>query len=76
MSSLMTKLGIDRLSEAERTQLLDELLDSFAGDREPPPMSEALKQELDRRIAYLDAHPEAGSPWEEVKARILARLGK
>ena len=73
MTSLMTSLGIDRLSEAEQVQLAEEILESVA-DREPPPLSEALRRELDRRLAYSDANPGAGSPWEEVKARILARL--
>jgi len=76
MSTLMTTLGIDRLSEAEQVQLAEEILDSLGADREPPPISDAVRRELDRRIAYLDANPNAGAPWAEVKARILARLGK
>jgi putative addiction module component (TIGR02574 family) len=76
MSSLMSSLGVDRLSEAEQVQLAEEILESLGADREPPPISEATMRELDRRVAYLDAHPDAGSPWEEVKARILARLSK
>ncbi len=40
-----------------------------------PELSEALWRELERRIAFSDAHSEAGTPWEVVKARVLARLG-
>ena len=76
MSSLMRSLGVDRLSEAEQVQLAEEILDSLGEDREPPPLSDALRQELDRRIAFLDANPDAVTPWAEVKARILARLKK
>ena len=43
-------------------------------DRDLPPLSEALRCELDRRVALLDANPDAVTPWADVKARILARL--
>jgi len=74
MSSLMKTLGVDRLNPAERAQLAEELLDSLDESREIPPLSEAQRQELDRRLAILDGNPAALSPWEEVQARILARL--
>jgi putative addiction module component (TIGR02574 family) len=74
MSSLINSLGIDRLSHDERLQLVDEILDTLDGDHEPPPLTELKRQELDRRIALLDANPSAVSTWEEVEARILARL--
>jgi putative addiction module component (TIGR02574 family) len=74
MSSLMASLGIDRMSPAERIQLVGELLDSLERDAEPPRLTEAQKQELDRRLAALDANPGAVSSWEEVEARVLARL--
>jgi putative addiction module component (TIGR02574 family) len=73
MSSLMISLGIDRLSHDERLQLVDEILDTLNGDHEPPPLTEAKRQELDRRLALLDANPSAVSTWEEVEARILQR---
>jgi putative addiction module component (TIGR02574 family) len=53
---------------------MDEIPEDLKGDRDPPPISEATRRELDRRIALLDANSEAGTPWEEVKRRILARL--
>jgi putative addiction module component (TIGR02574 family) len=74
MSSLMRSLGVDRLSEAEQVQLAEEIFESLGEDREPPPMSDALRQELDRRVALLDANPNAVSTWDEVKGRVLARL--
>jgi putative addiction module component (TIGR02574 family) len=74
MPSLMESLGVDRLSDPERLQLVEEILDSLDDSREPPPLSEELRLELERRIAYLDANPGAVTPWEEVKARILAKL--
>jgi putative addiction module component (TIGR02574 family) len=75
MSSLMISLGIDRLSHDERLQLVDEILDTLNGDHESPPLTEPQRQELDRRLALLDANPSAVSTWEEVEARILTRCG-
>jgi putative addiction module component (TIGR02574 family) len=74
MPSLFNFLGIDRLSPAERVQLVGEILDSLDADREPPPLTEAQRQELDRRLAILEANPDGASAWEEVEARVLARL--
>lgn len=74
MASLITALGIDRLSEAERLLLVEEILESLDGDRPPPPLTEAQRRELERRLAALEANPEAGSPWKEVEARVLAKL--
>jgi len=76
MPSLMSALGIDRLSTAERFQLVQELWDSIASEAEQMPLSESQKQELDRRLAALEANPERVVAWEEVEARIMARLGK
>jgi putative addiction module component (TIGR02574 family) len=74
MASLMTSLGIDRLSPQERLQLIGEILDSFDNDREVPQLTEAQRQELDRRLAALEADPTGVIPWEEAEARVLARL--
>jgi putative addiction module component (TIGR02574 family) len=74
MSSLMSSLGIDRLSVPDRTQLVEEILDSLDCEREPPALTEAQRRELDRRLAALEAEPTALSPWEGVETRVLARL--
>jgi putative addiction module component (TIGR02574 family) len=74
MSSLMTALGIDRLTSAERMQLVEELLDSLDSDRESLPLTEVQRQEIVRRLSALDADLTAVSPWEAVQARVLARL--
>jgi len=74
MSSLITALGIDRLSAGERLQLAEEIWDSLEAELPEFPLSDAQKQELDRRIAALEANPDAVVPWEEVEARALARF--
>jgi len=69
----------EKLSAEERAELVYFLLQSLeseenGAEREPPPLTEAQKRELQRRIAALDANPDAVSPWEEVEARVLGRL--
>ncbi len=74
MSSLITALGIDRLSAGERLQLVQEIWDSLEAEVAVLPLSEAQKQELDRRVAALDANPHAVVSWEDVEERALARF--
>lgn len=74
MSSLLNAYGLDGLSVEQRLQLLQELCESLEPEAERLPLTEAQRQELDRRLAALDANPDAVVPWEEVEARALARL--
>ena len=66
---------IFKLTAAERLELVEELWDSIAAEREnePFPLSEAQREELDRRLRELDEHPERARPWEEVRERLWAR---
>ena len=36
-------------------------------------LSDAQKQDLQRRLAAYEANPKAGSTWEEVKARLSGK---
>jgi putative addiction module component (TIGR02574 family) len=74
MPSLMTDLGIDRMSPGDRVQLVQEIWDSIADETEAAPLTEAQCQEVDRRWAVHLANPQAAIPWEQVEAEILARL--
>ena len=76
MPSLLSTLGIDRLSVSERIQLVQEIWDSLVPSAEELPLTEAQRQELDRRLAALQADPDNVIPWEEVEARALARFQK
>jgi putative addiction module component (TIGR02574 family) len=76
MSSLLSSLGIDRLSVVERIQLVQEIWDSLVPDAEQLPITEAQRLELDRRLAALEANPDDVVSWEEVEARALARFRK
>ena len=74
MSSTLHSLGIDRLSVAERFALLQEIWDSIAAEVEQLPLTEAQRQEIDRRLADHRSNPRVAIPWEHVEAEALARL--
>ncbi len=60
-----------KLPLAERIRLVELIWDSIAAVPEAVPISDELAAELDRRLAEFEADPEGGSPWEEVRTRIL-----
>jgi putative addiction module component (TIGR02574 family) len=76
MSPTLKSLGLDRLTMTERLALVDELWDSIAADVERSPLTEAQRQEVDRRLAAHRANPSAAVSWEQVEAEALARLRK
>lgn len=70
MSASMKAHGLDRLSLAERILLVEELWDSIAASSEAVTLTDAHKEDLQRRLDAYRENPKAGSPWEEVKARL------
>jgi putative addiction module component (TIGR02574 family) len=73
MSTVLNSLGLDRLPRADRLVLVQELWDSIVAEG-PPPLTNAQRQEIERRVAEDDANPDDVIPWEQVKARTAARL--
>lgn len=69
MSPIFHQLGIDRLSQEERLQLLGEIWESL-GPINQMDIPESHRQELDSRLANADADPSAAKPWEEVRKRL------
>jgi putative addiction module component (TIGR02574 family) len=55
----------------ERIRLVELIWDSIAAVPEALSVPDELKAELDRRLSDFEANPEAGSPWEEVRKRVL-----
>jgi putative addiction module component (TIGR02574 family) len=55
----------------ERIRLVEIIWESIAAVPEAVSVSDELKVELDRRLAEFEANPEAGTPWEEVRERIV-----
>jgi putative addiction module component (TIGR02574 family) len=73
--NLMTALleNIRHLSVAERLQLLEDIWDGILEDDAVPPLSDAQRAEIDRRLEAYDANPGSGRPWSEVRERLLKR---
>ncbi|MFO1253103.1 MAG: addiction module protein [Inhella sp.] len=60
------------LSLAERLQLVEDVWDSIVEDSAGElPVSEAQREELRRRLAAHEAHPEQAVPWEQVRAALF-----
>jgi putative addiction module component (TIGR02574 family) len=75
-TTLTSSFGIGRLSVDERLQLVEETWDSIADEVEGSPLTDAQRQEVDRRWAAHLANPQAAVPWEQVEAEILNRLSR
>lgn len=61
------------LSVSERILLVEDIWDSIAAFPESVPLTDAQKQELERRLDAYHKNPALGSPWEEVVARIKSK---
>ena len=64
------------LTPAERLQLAQDLWDSVdsAAGIDVLPLTEEQRAELDRRLADLESNPSDGSPWSEVRKRVIDQL--
>ena len=62
--------GIEKLTAAERLQLVEELWDSLCDHPDAVPLTEAQRAELDRRLDDLERDGPVGVPWDEVVRRI------
>jgi len=60
------KLPVD-----EQIALVEEIWDSIAEDNGCFELTEAQKQELDRRIQSSQQNPHAGRSWEDIKSDFL-----
>jgi len=75
MSPTLKAMGIDELSAAERIALAQEILDSvFAEQITIPPLSEAKRQELQRRLNDHAQNPSDVIAWEQIEAEALERF--
>ena len=60
-----------KLPIAERIRLVETIWESIAEVPEALPLSDAEREELDRRWEAFERDRVAGSPWAAVRARIL-----
>jgi putative addiction module component (TIGR02574 family) len=73
MSITLESLGLDRLTRAERLELVQALWDSLTADASPP-LSDRQRVELQRRAAEDEADPSAVVSWESVREEARARM--
>jgi putative addiction module component (TIGR02574 family) len=56
-----------QLTIAERIQLAEDIWDSVAAFPEAIPLTDAQKEELDRRLQAYAGNPNEGISWDELK---------
>ena len=56
----------------ERLELVGDIWDSIAQAPDALELTEEQRTELDKRLEAYRRDPKAGSPWSEVKARVLS----
>ena len=65
--------SLNHLTVDEKLQLVEDLWDDI--DKAlMPPMSDALKQELDKRVAWADAHPGTGKSLDDIALSLGVKL--
>ena len=75
MAVSLESLGLDRLSVDEKLELVGRLWDDIVASLPPGGLlSDAQREELRRRVADAEAHPEDYVAWEDVLAATLRRL--
>jgi len=69
----MSAIEIDHLTPAEKLELIERLVDSLEpGDIPLPP---GHREELERRLATLDADISDGMSWEDFDTSLRKRFG-
>lgn len=73
MVKKVTVADVLAMPVSERILFVEDVWDTIAAVPEAVPLTEAHRKELARRIVAYHRHPEAGSPWGEVKKRLRGR---
>ena len=71
--SKFSTAAILELPVAERLQLVEDIWNSIADMPDALEITEDERRLIDERLEVYHRNPQAGSPWEEVKARIISR---
>ncbi|MBI3939567.1 MAG: addiction module protein [Acidobacteria bacterium] len=66
-------IDIEKMSPEERLRLIEALWESLRSRPETLPLTEAQREELDRRLDEMDGGESKTIPWEEVKQRLRDR---
>ncbi len=67
----ITASDIAQMPVQQRIQLVEDIWDSIAEMPEAIEIPQWHKQELEKRLEAYHADPSVGSPWQDVKKRIL-----
>ena len=67
-------VSFDNLTAEERLELLERLWDSLVDTPERIPLTDAQKEELDRRLDDFERDRSIGIPWDEVRQRIQGQI--
>lgn len=59
-----------KLSVEDRIRLVEEIWETVSMDPQAVPVTQAQKEELDRRLDDLARNPEAGRSWEEFRSEL------
>jgi putative addiction module component (TIGR02574 family) len=71
MSSNLTEEA-KKLPIEERIHLVEEIWNSIAEDNAYFELTEAQRQELDRRVEAFNANPSRGRTWQDIKAEFFS----
>lgn len=76
MASSSLRKALGELSRDEKIELVEELWDEIATDRDTAPaeLSPTQQAELMRRVRELDEDPDRAIPWEVVRERLWKRI--
>ena len=66
-------LGFDDLNVDEQVEYVQGLWDRIAAKADRVPVPEWHRDILEERLHDLEANPDAGRPWEQVKADLLKK---
>lgn len=61
---------IAKLSVAERLELVEDIWDTIAAAPDALPVTDAQRQELDRRMADYREHPDDVRSWKEIRGSL------
>ena len=68
----LKSLGIDRLSVDDRLALIEEIWESLSASEPAIALTQAQRDELDRRLADQRANPQDVLSWEELEKSLDA----
>jgi putative addiction module component (TIGR02574 family) len=69
----MSAIGMEeikKLSVPERLELLERVWDSLVGTPDAIPLTDAQRDEIDRRLQHLDRNPDSVESSEQVRAYV------